>query len=354
MTNGIFQHTHIHPIMQHYRNDVKALTKATPDNFSLPLRVLKVEFGADWCFYQEFLDGAKAAIVAEESYSAWAEQIEVLIKDNAAAKVAHAGVLFLLKEMEMRARKALLTTLTKKNISTPPLTQSFETVYATSVPAMASNTSNERVPTPPVNQRQRVPMSPFHERVPIPPSNQQARMLPSNHRRVPTLRSNFKPQVDPTLTGSPYNRGPTPNVTFNGLKPSYQQKSQQYQYLSSPFKTGASDAVMFTDPILKHDVESYFSYPSQESYNTNSTARAQYPPKQRSNMSDYSGAPLYKAADDDLTVFKRRVEGPDGVNGVKQRQRQAQSGTEKVKTAEDAQREKMLEKLRMKVAEDKF
>lgn len=78
--------------------------EAKADNFSPLLRVLKAEFGIDWGFYQEFLDGAKAAIVARDSYSAWAEQIELLIQ-NPAARIAHEGVLLLLREMEVNVHE---------------------------------------------------------------------------------------------------------------------------------------------------------------------------------------------------------------------------------------------------------
>ncbi|KAF7571902.1 hypothetical protein PtrM4_094020 [Pyrenophora tritici-repentis] len=70
------------------------------------LRVLKAEFGIDWGVYQEFLDSAKAAIKAGESYSAWTAQIELLIQ-TPTARMAHEGVLLLLKEMGVKSQRVL-------------------------------------------------------------------------------------------------------------------------------------------------------------------------------------------------------------------------------------------------------
>lgn len=74
------------------------------ENFSLLLYVLRTELSLDWGFYQEFLDEVKAAIVTGRRFSVWAEQIEPLVR-SLACQFAHEGVLFLLREMEVRVRK---------------------------------------------------------------------------------------------------------------------------------------------------------------------------------------------------------------------------------------------------------
>ena len=72
-----------------------------PD-FSPLFSVLRTELGRDWRIYNEFLEDYRdASIAGEKNLTPWANQMEPLIQSQA-ARFAHQGVLFLLKDMYSR------------------------------------------------------------------------------------------------------------------------------------------------------------------------------------------------------------------------------------------------------------
>ncbi|EDU46742.1 hypothetical protein PtrSN002B_002800 [Pyrenophora tritici-repentis] len=239
------------------------------------LRVLKAEFGIDWGVYQEFLDSAKAAIKAGESYSAWTAQIELLIQ-TPTARMAHEGVLLLLKEMGVKAFSQNNTN-TETNITTKNMTSALPTPNSTPPPPR---------PTVPVAAHMHT-----NGRVAMPP---------------PAVKT-------PTRT--------TP--TYRKVEPA-----------------NKNDHVFFSDPVFKLDVQNFFGVSSPSNniiYDGTQFRRTQ---SQRV-LAQPRSAPPYKAADDDLAVWKKRLEVEHGVKGS-----QAQGNTKDLKTTEDLQRDKSLGDLR--------
>ena len=82
--------------------------KPTPDarfsNLEPLLLVIRKELGLDWCFYKEFLECFRTAILKGEDTSIWVHHIEPLLQEPA-LQFAHQGVLFLLREMLRSKRK---------------------------------------------------------------------------------------------------------------------------------------------------------------------------------------------------------------------------------------------------------
>ncbi|CAE7194240.1 hypothetical protein P3342_009604 [Pyrenophora teres f. teres] len=250
------------------------------------LHVLKADFGIDWGVYQEFLDGAKAAIVAGESYSASAEEIELLIR-NPAARIAHEGVLLLLRETGVKEREEALlkfhiNTSADTDISTdnmaPPLPTPESTPPRFTAPVVARNHTNDRVSMPP-----------------------------------PTVKN----PAHPTQTGPTYRKIERPTNT---------------------------EAVLFSDPIFKLDVQNFFGFTNSSNNNNNMNNGAQINrTRSQRALAEPRSAPPYRAADDDLAVWRKRLEVEHGVKDD-----QAQGDTKGLKTTEDLQQDMNLAGLRRK------
>jgi len=71
-------------------------------NFLPLIASIRVDLGADWEFYREFLEGVIDASSRGETATAWYEQIEPLVRSNGGLRIAHEGVCFLIHEMEAR------------------------------------------------------------------------------------------------------------------------------------------------------------------------------------------------------------------------------------------------------------
>jgi hypothetical protein len=82
--------------MQRYHQKRKPAPKTKARNLDPLLQVLRSELDPNWGFYKEFLVGVEAAIASGESTSAWAAQIEPLVR-GVSPQFAHQGVLFLLR-----------------------------------------------------------------------------------------------------------------------------------------------------------------------------------------------------------------------------------------------------------------
>jgi hypothetical protein len=95
---------------QYHQKD--RVSTVSPKNINPLLKVIWAELGLDWDIYYEFLVEIKAAITAGDNLATIIDQIEPLIQTRS-CQVAHQGVLFLLREMEVR-RHAKGKTITNK------------------------------------------------------------------------------------------------------------------------------------------------------------------------------------------------------------------------------------------------
>ncbi|KAH9881558.1 hypothetical protein IAQ61_000284 [Plenodomus lingam] len=74
-------------------------------NFLPLIAVIRADLGADWAFYEEFLESVVDAAGRGEDSSAWYEQMEALVGDQVSLRFSHEGVCVLLRGLEGRARE---------------------------------------------------------------------------------------------------------------------------------------------------------------------------------------------------------------------------------------------------------
>lgn len=128
----------------------------------------------------------------------------------------------------------------------------------------------------------------------------------STNERAPTPPFAFNPSVHPTPIGPIYRIGESPWITLNGLKLSYGQKPEP------PLK---NDAIFFTDPAFKRDIQTFFSFTSpnnNSNINVNKNTPRSRRPLTLKYTPEYSVIPVYKAADDDLVDWKSCTAPDDG------------------------------------------
>lgn len=113
-----------------------------------------------------------------------------------------------------------------------------------------------------------------------------------------------------------------------------------------------ADAVFFTDTTFKRDVRDFFGFTVYDHNDHNNHNNSSYNNPKRikrvptlKSIPDYSAAPVYKAADDDLAVWKKRIEAED-----RMKSNNIQSNTDRFKSQADEYREKLLKNLRKKLA----
>lgn len=169
-----------------------------PRNVSPLLTVLRQELGLNWGLYKEFLVGIKAAILVGDNAAPLIHQMEPLVQ-NRACQVAHQGVLFLLKELEMKCRAKGRTTAVSHP---PPVANMVPHAYPSSRLSVSrvvrshssQNASASRIrPAPaPVPNRAR---SSVATAIRNPPHSQQAPQSTPSHGMAMFIDPNFKRDV---------------------------------------------------------------------------------------------------------------------------------------------------------------
>jgi hypothetical protein len=134
--------------------------------------------------------------------------------------------------------------------------------------------------------------------------------------RMPMLPFDFNPPAPATPASATFSKPPTPNVAFFGEKRSTHKKQ--------PLQPGNGGYdILFRDPAFKRDVQDFFGINSHSNGTQNIGGQS----------TNYYGladvAPVYKAKDDDLAVWKKRIEA-----GVEVKDEEAQCNPEKGKSAE--------------------
>jgi len=129
----------------------------------------------------------------------------------------------------------------------------------------------------------------------------------STNKRVPMPPLTLNPSVHPTPIGPIYMKGKCPWISSNESERSYGQEPEP------PLK---NDAVFFTDPTLKPDIQTFFSFTGPD--NNNNIVNVKNAPSSRRLIAlkyipEYSAVPVYKAADDDFVDWKGRTAPDDGV-----------------------------------------
>ncbi|KAF2849005.1 hypothetical protein T440DRAFT_534525 [Plenodomus tracheiphilus IPT5] len=238
---------------RHQRKESIPKTKLMEFSNFFPLIVcIRADLGPDWGFYQEFLEGVMGAADRGEDTSAWYEQAETLVGEQAGLRFSHKGVCFLLRGLEVKAREGLLA----------PTNDEVNASQPNSKP-MQRDVSTELTPLP---------------------------TLTPNMACPPTAHTNPQASANTTNHGS--------DVTLLG--PSIPLKKPV-----SALKKHATDPRFFTDDAFKRDIHHHFY-----ANDTNNTNRIK--PDQRKNIAHVRDgslrAPPYFAKDDDLKVWKKRIE----------------------------------------------
>jgi hypothetical protein len=143
--------------------------------------------------------------------------------------------------------------------------------------------------------------------------------------RMSMLPFDFNSPAPPTPAPATPSKPPTPNVAFFGEKRS-NHKKQPFQ----PTKNGYD--TVFRDPAFQRDVQDFFD-------TTSHSKGTQVPGEQATEYYDIADvAPVYKAKDDDLAVWKKRLE-----TGAEVKDSDAQGEAEKEKSAEHVLRDKQYQ-----------
>ncbi|EMD96647.1 hypothetical protein COCC4DRAFT_45808 [Bipolaris maydis ATCC 48331] len=219
-------------------------------NVSPLLMVLRQELGLNWGLYKEFLTSIKAAILVGDNAAPLIHQMEPLVQ-NRACQVAHQGVLFLLRELEMKCRAKRKTTAV---FHPPPLDANRPYM-----PPPAANMLLHAYP-PSRTSVSRVVRSRSSQNASV----AQARPAPA------TARNRARSNVATAIRNQPHS----------------QQASQS---------TPSHGIVMFIDPNFKRDVQYFFSLPGR-------------PRIVDTSYHEFDSVPHYEPGIDDLAVWKDKVE----------------------------------------------
>ena len=145
--------------------------------------------------------------------------------------------------------------------------------------------------------------------------------------RMQMVPFDFNSPAPSTPTSATFSKPPTPNVAFYGEKRSHHKKQSFHP-------SNGADQVFFRDPAFKRDVQDFFGITSHGKGTQNIGG----------NIMKYYGiadiAPVYKAKDDDLAVWKKRIEA-----GAEVKDNKAQCNTEKDKSAEHVLRDNIHQEI---------
>ncbi|CBX92100.1 predicted protein [Plenodomus lingam JN3] len=229
-------------------------------NFLPLIAVIRADLGADWAFYEEFLESVVDAAGRGEDSSAWYEQMEALVGDQVSLRFSHEGVCVLLRGLEGRAREVL---------------DSADRSLRHGAPAGSMvGEDNARCIT---SRSRDVGVG-----LMLPPSSVQKARKASRHS--PTVSSTVSPNVSSTLP-------PTPSSTLSSSSPHPTPSSKND--FTPPF---------FTDPTFHSEINKYFR-PLETAYSTPDQAKHGV-----AETGDGYEEPAYFAEDDDLAVWRKHVE----------------------------------------------
>jgi hypothetical protein len=139
--------------------------------------------------------------------------------------------------------------------------------------------------------------------------------------RVKMLPFDFNASAPSTPASATFSQSPVPNVALFGEKRSHHKKQP-------PRPADDGYGVFFRDPAFQRDVQEFFGVTSHGEDTRNTDRRI------TGYFDNTDVAPVYKAKDDDLAIWKKRIEAGNGMKGD-----DAQSNAEKDKSAEHVLRE---------------
>ncbi|CAN9191217.1 unnamed protein product [Alternaria alternata] len=307
------------------------------------LLVIREELGLDWCFYKEFLNCVRTATLKGEDTSVWVHHIEPLVQ-KPTLQFAHQGVLFLFREMgaALRSKSPPCTNM----VSPSPLPSGQPPLPASPTSDVQRNFTGGHAPiaSPPSAVNTRPPPSSS-------PANQLQRYRALDQAPVASLC--FDRRGPPASSPTSISRPPAPpmaSFSFDYSKPLKQLpvsanfslpsadsvafSGEKRRITVEPLKSAYSGGfVLHQDPAFRQDVQEFFGH----KYPVGKSETKYYSQK--------DVPPVYKAADDDLAVW--RADGAAGNVGN-------DSGGEGcvedgMKSLEDRSRENLLERLRYKL-----
>ncbi|KAF5847023.1 hypothetical protein GGP41_003331 [Bipolaris sorokiniana] len=220
-----------------------------PRNASPLLTVLRQELGLNWGLYKEFLVSIKAAILVGDNAVPLINQMEPLIH-NRACQVAHQGVLFLLKELEMKCRAKVSHPhpLDANRSSMPPLV-----------------------------------------------TNMVSRLHPSSRLSAGSVVRSY-PSQNPSTSRTRPAPAPAPNRPRSNVATAIQNQPHIQQALQSTLSHGD---VIFIDPNFKRDVQDFFGLPGR-------------PRITNTSYHEFDSVPHYEPGIDDLALWNKKVEAERG------------------------------------------
>ncbi|EUC29176.1 hypothetical protein COCCADRAFT_8582 [Bipolaris zeicola 26-R-13] len=221
-----------------------------PRNAVPLLTVLRQELDLNWELYKKFLVSIKTAILVGDNAAPLINQMEPLIQ-NRVCQIAHQGILFLLKELEMECRAEGKTTAVSQS---PPL-----------------NANRPSMPHPVANMVPRPLLSPRPSVGGVVRNYPSQNVSKSRARPVPT---------------------PVPNRPRSNVATTIRNQPRSHQASQS---TPRYDTVMFIDPNFKCDVQEFFGF-------------AGHPRITDTSYHEFDSVPIYKPDVDDLAFWRKKVE----------------------------------------------
>ncbi|EUC41762.1 hypothetical protein COCMIDRAFT_8560 [Bipolaris oryzae ATCC 44560] len=221
-----------------------------PRNADPLLAVLRQELGLNWELYKEFLMSIKAAILVGDNAAPLINQMGPLIQ-NRACHVAHQGVLFLLKDLEMKCRATGKTT----EVSHSP------------------------------------PLGPNWSSMPPPVANMVPRLHPPSRTSVDRVVRNYSSQNASAPRARPA-PAPVPNRPRSNVATATRHHPHSQQ---APQSTPSHGIVMFIDPNFKRDVQDFFGLPGR-------------PRLTAISYHEFDSVPHYEPGIDDLALWRKKVE----------------------------------------------
>ncbi|KAL1797112.1 hypothetical protein ACET3X_003718 [Alternaria dauci] len=307
------------------------------------LLIIRAELGPDWCFYKEFLEFAVAATTNGEDISTWVRHIEPLVR-RPSLLIAHEGVLFLLSELGVTQRSKpppstnmaapALFVNSRPSLPTSPSSNMQHDLRGGHMPmASSQSTVNTRPPpsTPPPNNMQRsyarsqAPMAPFGFDPPKPPAFASTNIYKPPAPRMASFSYDYSKKFTEQPASANFSLPSAASVAFS---------SEKHHITVEPFRTAYSSGfALHQDPAFKQDIREFFGHA--------------YPVGQleRNCFSQYDVPPVYKAADDDLAVW--RTDG--GAEDAAKKSGGKGFVKNKLKSLEDKGREDLLESMRHKL-----
>lgn len=277
-----------------------------PDRFTPLLVEIRSGLGDYWTFYEECIDGVLDAAARQQDATAWLEQMQQLVEGVDKVQFSHEGILFLLRDMGIRApiRQSWGEGegATLGMYLSPPLSPREEP--SKTIPSSIDNMPFLPV-RPPSTMSSLPPLRPLRPNMPA--------IAPWPRARAPTPRTQHeKRQQRPVILRDnvlpfDFSASVLPGLTFPKDFRAYHCPRDEIilteNYvppLPNPLRKTSNNPVFFSNPALMANVAELFGYTGQSKDNG-----------QHDGSTTWQAPPAlpYDPHHDDLMVWKKRSKG---------------------------------------------